>query len=267
MMSASHLLSSVLLAGSNNNITVTPWCDNSFRIQITPQILPNEVLATRQTLEATLKGQGLDELPGALIKGCGEEGASYDHISQRMTSGQTVRNGNLKIEVLNDGHLAFSTADDDKLLFSTVSTFAHAPTPAAVEYSASGAAVPMTSESDYILSEAASFAESKVAGMTDLRSGDPHAAGSAVVTHPINSNGHLLSGVSISFRYVAGYAGGANATTVSVSLVDALNGTLVSQLWTSPPLANYSYDHYTGCAPVRRAPEAACGTPSTFKLL
>jgi hypothetical protein len=95
--------------------------------------------------------------------------------------------------------------------------------------------------------------QSREPGTLDLRSGDPHAQSTATITHPINGDGHLLSALSLSFAYAAGYtppAGQqANASTLTVVLVDAINGSTVQELWTSPPLGNYSFDRFEGYSP------------------
>jgi alpha-D-xyloside xylohydrolase len=253
--STKRMLSSALttgwagLLGGLANVTITPWCDNSFRVQIAPSTLPAELVASRQALRATLAKEGLDELPSALIKGCA--GGQAAHTAQTLELGQSKRHGNLQASVLSDGRLSFSTVDDGKGLFDAMPTFKHTPAPSPVDYAQGGAMVPAASEADY--SPLTDFIESKEPGAKDLRSGEPHTNTSATVMHPVNGGGHLLSAVSVSFRYVAGYTGQGEAATVSVALVDALNGTLVARLWTSPPLGNYSWDKFTGYSPPLKA--------------
>ena len=66
--------------------------------------------------------------------------------------------------------------------------------------------------------------------------------------HPIEGAGHYLAGVQISFRYVAGYGGGDHASTVSVSLVDALDGTLVGGVLGCSRTCSRCHAHVlTGC--------------------
>ena len=66
---------------------------------------------------------------------------------------------------------------------------------------------------------------------------------------PLDSAGHLLESVSVSFQYAAGYTGGANGSTVSLVMLDAFNHSLVRTLWTSDQLSNYSYDNFKGYSP------------------
>ena len=51
-------------------VTATPWCNNSLRLQVTPTAegLPAAVQASAAALAKVLKVEGLDELPGALIR-------------------------------------------------------------------------------------------------------------------------------------------------------------------------------------------------------
>ena len=57
---------------------------------------------------------------------------------------------------------------------------------------------------------------------------------------PLDSAGHLLDSVSVSFQYAAGYTGGANGGVVSLVMLDAFNHSLARTLWTSEQLSNYS---------------------------
>jgi hypothetical protein len=57
-----------------------------------------------------------------------------------------------------------------------------------------------------------------------------------VIDHAIGGAGHKLDEVSMSFRYIAGYAG-PDASIVQVLLLDAAtNKPVGSPLYTSPPL-------------------------------
>lgn len=94
-------------------------------------------------------------------------------------------------------------------------------------------------------------ADSKKAGVTDIRSGNPGEVTSAAVAHPIASQGHYISSVSFTYQYVAGYgaAGAPGGSTLSLVLVDSQTGLDVQSLYSSPPLADYFYDFFTGYSP------------------
>ena len=78
--------------------------------------------------------------------------------------------------------------------------------PAPVAYSASGASVSTVNASnDFVLVGGAALADSKTAGLQDIRSGAPHTVSSATVSHSIYGEGHMISAVSFSFRYLCGY--------------------------------------------------------------
>ena len=61
-----------------------------------------------------------------------------------------------------------------------------------------------------------------------------------------------MESVSFSFKYIAGYSPSPGhpkqASEVQAALVDT-NGTVVALVWTSKPLGNYSFDHFTGYSP------------------
>jgi len=119
------------------------------------------------------------------------------------------------------------------------------PTP--VAYSASGASVSTVNASnDFVLVGGAALANSKTAGLQDIRSGAPHTVSSATVSHSIYGEGHMISSVSFSFRYLCGYnchpTSAVGAPTVSLDVLDAANNSVIDTIYTSGPLNNYSYD-------------------------
>ena len=243
------------------NITVTPWCDNSFRVQIQKAESAGPAHERRyDALRTVLKEQALDELPSALVRDCVGSGLSR---GKRLAASEATHttHGNLQVSILADGSLKFNAADSGKTYFTAVPVLTPTPTPSAVWYVPNGAVVPSTQRcspeeyacvSDWILSEGADLVDSRKRGASDIRSGEPHATSTALNAHPINGKGHLLSGVSLSFRYVAGYTpkeGASQASVVTMSLVDAVDGTTVASLWTSPPLGNWSFDVYEGYSP------------------
>ncbi|KAL1529474.1 hypothetical protein AB1Y20_000421 [Prymnesium parvum] len=87
----------------------------------------------------------------------------------------------------------------------------------------------------------------------DLRSGGPGDVSRALLARPLDSAGHLLDEVRLSFQYVAGYTPPPGqqrrGATVSVSLVDAHNGSHVAALCTTAELSNYSFDRFTAESP------------------
>lgn len=53
-------------------VTATPWCDNSLRLHVKPTAAPAAVQASAAALAKVLQAEGLEELPGALIRdNCG----------------------------------------------------------------------------------------------------------------------------------------------------------------------------------------------------
>ena len=149
------------------------------------------------------------------------------------------------------------------------------PGPSAVNFSAAGRAahVPTNnSDADWVLVGASVAGSRGGGGGSDLRSGSPGAISTAMASHPLNSLGHLLTAVSFRFQYVAGYDPGpgkhADAPTLRLVLVDALNATEVASLYSSPPLGNYSYDRFTGYSPpiTVRASGLAVAWPRSLRL-
>jgi len=69
---------------------------------------------------------------------------------------------------------------------------------------------------------------------------------SATVSHSIYGEGHMISSVSFSFRYLCGYnchpTSAVGAPTVSLDVLDAANNSVIDTIYTSGPLNNYSYD-------------------------
>ena len=133
-----------------------------------------------------------------------------------------------------------------------------------VPYSADGARLPTQEEKDFTFASGISTAEelgmllggagptgSKKAGVTDIRSGNPGEVTSATVSHAIESASHYISHVHFTYQYAAGYTDAAKAaTTLSLLLVDSVTGLDLQTIYQSPPLANYSIDHYTGYSPL-----------------
>lgn len=232
-------------SAADYHVAVTPWCDNSFRVQVSPVSLGASTRAAQHRLDDILRHQGLAELPSALVSDCVKEVAA---TRVPLVAGAPARNGNLEATLSSSGSITFAAVDTGKALFTATPSMAPSAVPSSVAYNAHGAALPCAA-SAWLLDGGASIVPSREPGAEDLRSGDPHGMSIALNSHPIEGDGHLLSGVRLSFRYVAGYAPPEGtttaATTLTASLVDAKTSATVAVLWTSPPLANASYDHYT----------------------
>jgi alpha-D-xyloside xylohydrolase len=106
---------SVLLAPLTHalTITLTPWCANSFRVQIEPSSPSTGHTAATAALKAKLESYGLTDLPAALISDCGP-GAPV-----APTPGSpAATNGNLAVSLTADGTLTFTNALTSATLFS-----------------------------------------------------------------------------------------------------------------------------------------------------
>jgi hypothetical protein len=84
-------------------LTLTPWCANSFRVQVTPAAATHPAAAAaRARLDATLRAADLADLPAALVDECGP-GAPATPVA----GGAPVVNGNLGVALDADGALRF----------------------------------------------------------------------------------------------------------------------------------------------------------------
>lgn len=84
----------------------------------------------------------------------------------------------------------------------------------------------------------------------DIRSGNPGQTTRAWVSHPLDSQGHFISQVSVDFRYVAGYDLTKEASTLSIVVLDAFDGTPIGPpLWTSKPLNESQFSPFKGFSP------------------
>eukprot|EP01046_Picozoa_sp_COSAG06_P070957 COSAG06_NODE_20079_length_809_cov_2.681690_1_plen_151_part_00 len=89
-----------------------------------------------------------------------------------------------------------------------------------------------TDATDFEFADGAASTVSKLPGMTDIRSGGPGQTTLALVAHPLFSEGHLITGVTVEFQYVSGYgcstpATCTNAANVSLAIVDAFNHSVI----------------------------------------
>lgn len=86
------------------SVTVTPWCNNSFRIQVSPQTNPGE--------EARLL-EKLGAIPSALVDAC-----NPGTPSTLSPGAPLVTNGNAAIQLLANGSLQLTRADTSVPLFT-----------------------------------------------------------------------------------------------------------------------------------------------------
>ena len=112
------LLSAATGFAGSPAVTVTPWCDNSLRVRVTPSTLPAAAQAAADHLRATLQRNSLADIPSALIDKCGPG------TPTPAPPGATVKAGNLQLDVRADGSLAFSAADSGKAYFAATPAFA-----------------------------------------------------------------------------------------------------------------------------------------------
>ena len=117
-----------------------------------------------------------------------------------------------------------------------------------------GAIVPSSSLSDFNFADGASASggpHDDLCSGANVRSGNPGAVSRIQLDHPLLAPGYEVAALHLSFRYAAGFTPppgkAANASTVQLLLLDAA-GTATS-LYSSPPLGNYSYDHFKGYSP------------------
>ena len=102
------------------SFVITPWCSNSFRVQISPSVnnkrlYTPEYFATSSRLNATMKKEGLTDIPGALIDQCGP--GAPDSPVPGVES--LFTNGNLRATVSADGNsISFSRVDTSTVYFT-----------------------------------------------------------------------------------------------------------------------------------------------------
>eukprot|EP01062_Namystynia_karyoxenos_P069283 TRINITY_DN64807_c0_g1_i1.p1 TRINITY_DN64807_c0_g1~~TRINITY_DN64807_c0_g1_i1.p1 ORF type:complete len:863 (+),score=230.70 TRINITY_DN64807_c0_g1_i1:72-2591(+) len=105
----------------------------------------------------------------------------------------------------------------------------------------------------------------------NVRTGNPGEQSRAVLAHPIVGNGHNITGISLSYRYSAGYtpAPGESraAGQLSVVLLNARTGEVAARIYDSPPLGDYSYDRFTGYSPPVQVSSKGLSVPNSEPLL
>jgi len=127
------------------------------------------------------------------------------------------------------------------------------PTP----YAPGGATIPSSSAGDFDVSGGGSIRSSRgdemSSGAANIRTGNPGGTATIRIGTGIIGKGHKLATLTMQFRYVAGYTPPAGQTkhapVVTIQLQDEATGKTVSTVFTSPPLGNFSYDHFTQYSP------------------
>lgn len=145
------------------------------------------------------------------------------------------------------------------------------PTP----YSPSGATVPSSSEADYDLDAPASLtggpSDARTSGHASIRSGNPGQVATFTVGSGLAGAGHRISSVKMSFRYLAGYTPAPGETkkapTVRVLLLDLESRKEVACLFTSQPLGNYSFDHFSSFSPPVTVAATSLAVPNDSPLI
>jgi len=119
MLVAVSMFSSGFSGGKTSaTITVTPWCDNSMRIRISPTNLPPAAQAARAALEKTLADKNISDLSAAMIDSCGPGSPSA------LSAGGSLKYQNLAVHASSDG-LSFSRVDTGEKLFSAAASFTY----------------------------------------------------------------------------------------------------------------------------------------------
>ena len=113
------LLCVFLVFGHASQLVITPWCSNSFRVQILPAagVFPDATAASAR-LRAKLLEQGLNDLPAALTDACGPGAPVID-----PAAGTRLSNGNLGFSASASGLLLFENVETSKPYFSAQTSF------------------------------------------------------------------------------------------------------------------------------------------------
>jgi len=150
------------------------------------------------------------------------------------------------------GNATFIPLSD--VVFETYAVYLHtaAGGPAVpVGYNASGASVLGGGAGGFITGGGASVLPN--GGDENIRSGDPGQHSSAAYVETLLDATHVVTGVSLSYQYVAGYGadGAPGGTTLDVVAVAAgacgAGGDVLATLYSSPVLSHYPFDVCSTC--------------------
>lgn len=97
-------------SASGFSTTLSGFCDNSIRVQMTPKSASPAVAASRGNLAARLEAEGLAELPGAFV-------TTTCTPDSPTTEGHKTM-GDLTVTATEDGALTAMTVDSGKVLFT-----------------------------------------------------------------------------------------------------------------------------------------------------
>jgi hypothetical protein len=105
----------------------------------------------------------------------------------------------------------------------------------------------------------------------NIRTGGPGETSLVKIGSGVLAKGHKIDSVSLSFRYAAGYTPGAGKTvkaaTVSAVLLDMATGKVLKTIGTTPPLGNYSFDHFTTYSPPQYINATGLGVPNDTPVI
>lgn len=122
-----------------------------------------------------------------------------------------------------------------------------------IPYTPGGASVPSLTANDYSFGGGSGIVESRVAGLQDIRSGNPNEVNQVLSEHLIYAPGHSIKSFSMTFRYLAGYQPPQGQTVLgsnfTVSFLNVNTGKVGSAVYSSPVLDKYSFDDYTTYSP------------------
>jgi alpha-D-xyloside xylohydrolase len=103
----------------SNEVKLTPWCDNSMRVRITPSSMPPATQPAVAALAKTLAAKNMTDLAGALVDTCNPgEPLVAQHGAPPTT------HGNLVATIGADDSIQFTRKDTGALLFSAKASFA-----------------------------------------------------------------------------------------------------------------------------------------------
>eukprot|EP01052_Picozoa_sp_SAG31_P005179 SAG31_NODE_224_length_19856_cov_33.632890_9_plen_248_part_00 len=119
MMRAALLLSVAAMASATDEVTFTPWCDNSMRVRVAPSAMPPSAVAAHEALKKSLAAKNMADLAGAMTDATCTPGAAV----KAAPGGAKTTNGNLEAALGADGTMSFMRADTGALLFSAKPSF------------------------------------------------------------------------------------------------------------------------------------------------
>ena len=124
------------------------------------------------------------------------------------------------------------------------------------KYTSDGVVVPSASAGDFDGTGGATTSagpKDKETSGANIRTGDPGQTSLIRIGTGLLGEGHSISTLSMTFRYIAGYSPAPGQTkepaVVKVVLLDMASSAVLKTVFASAPLGNYSYDHFTQYSP------------------